>query len=285
MITKAYEIKPFFIDCEHGKLFAMYYYPVSGNISQCIIHVPAFFEEMNKSRHMVAMQARAFAQQGYSVLVLDLFGTGDSHGEFGEATWVSWLQNIESALEWLKLQGVKSISFWGLRSGVLLALDFLQQYDHQIDRLICWQPVLNGETFMMQFLRLRIAAAMMNKNAPQEKTSDLKRQLQEGRNIEVAGYCLNPDLVNPMLALKARQLNAINVKRYIVFELVADKDDSVSHACMQWIQLLKESNRNVLLDTVLGSSFWATQEILEVPELISRTKARVVSGMDFSPLK
>ena len=71
-------------------------------LDKAIIHIPAFAEEMNKSRRMLAMQAQAFAGQGYAVLVLDLFGTGDSSGDFGEATWDIWLQNIDTALVWLK---------------------------------------------------------------------------------------------------------------------------------------------------------------------------------------
>jgi alpha/beta superfamily hydrolase len=41
-------------------------------------------EELNKSRHVAAAQARAFAAAGYSVLQIDLYGCGDSSGDFGE---------------------------------------------------------------------------------------------------------------------------------------------------------------------------------------------------------
>jgi len=270
-----HKVTPLFISSEQGQLFAMYYPSSVENTSKCIVHVPAFAEEMNKSRHMVAMQSSAFTERGYSVLVLDLFGTGDSQGGFSEATWISWLQSIEAAFVWLDSQGVESISLWGVRSGVLLALDFLQQYTYPVEKLICWQPVLNGETFMMQFLRLRIASAMMDKDIPQEKTSDLRRQLQEGNCLEVAGYMLNPELVNPIMALKARKLNALNVKQCLVFELSAESEATISVACDQWVNLLKEQGCKVLAFTMQGSSFWAAQEMVNVPELIDLTALKV----------
>lgn len=90
-------MQPLFIESSAGKLFAIYW-PPAGEIpfGKAIIHIPAFAEEMNKS-------------QGYAVLILDLFGTGESKGDFGEATWQIWLQNIDTAIDWLTQQGAQSI--------------------------------------------------------------------------------------------------------------------------------------------------------------------------------
>jgi len=270
-----YTVKPIFIPCKQGRLFSTYYLAATGNASRCIVHIPAFAEEMNKSRHMVAMQARAFVEQGYSVFVFDLWGTGDSEGEFTEATWDVWLDNIDFAVKWLQHKGYESISFWGLRSGALLAMDYVHRYGLMVDQLICWQPVLNGEQFMMQFLRLRIAAAMMDKNAPQEKTADLKRQLLDGQVIEVAGYQLNPELVNPMMAIRAQQFNLQTVKQCHVFELTIGAELEASYALNKWIKALEQKKLSVTLDIINGSLFWATQEISESAELLKSSLKRV----------
>ncbi len=215
---KKYKVRPLFIPCEQGQLFAMYYEPVLDVASHCIVHIPAFAEEMNHSRRMVALQAIIYAEKGIAVCVFDLWGTGDSQGEFGDATWAIWLKNIQTVIGWLQTQKYDLLSLWGLRSGVLLALDYLQKYDAKIESLIAWKPVLNGETFVMQFLRLRVAAAMMDKNAPQEKTTDLRKLLMSGQSIEVAGYLLNPELVNPLLQLKAATMGIDRLKNYSVVE-------------------------------------------------------------------
>ena len=50
---------------------------------------------MNKARRQAAIQARALASDGFSVLVPDLFGTGDSDGELRDARWETWLDDLE----------------------------------------------------------------------------------------------------------------------------------------------------------------------------------------------
>lgn len=265
----AHQLTPLFIPSANGNLFALHFSPGDGVAKKCIVHIPAFAEEMNKSRHLVSTQARRFAEQGYSVLVLDLFATGDSQGEFAEATWENWLQSIAAALGWLEKHEPESISFWGVRTGCLLALDFLQQNNDSVDQLICWQPVLNGELFIMQFLRLRIAALMMDSTGEKETTADLRKQLLAGESVEVAGYLLNPQLVLPLLKLNARKMDIAGIQHCTIIELVANDEATVSHACRQWYEKLQEQKGlDVVLRTLQGSPFWATQEIVQVNELI-----------------
>ncbi|TAK65178.1 hydrolase 2, exosortase A system-associated [Methylobacter sp.] len=269
-------MQPLFIESSAGKLFAIYWPPAGETpLDKAIIHIPAFAEEMNKSRRMVALQAQAFSDQGYAVLVLDLFGTGDSAGDFGVATWQIWLQNIDTAIDWLKQQGVQSVDLWGLRVGALLAMDFASNSKHRIERLIAWQPVLNGDAFITQFLRLRVAAAMMDNNAPREKTSDLKQQLLEGQAIEVAGYLLNPDLIKPVAALRADRLSWQSVNEVAIFELVSSEDSPVLASNMQLLATLQEKNINVSLTKVVGNAFWSSQEISDAPNLIKVNSEKV----------
>jgi exosortase A-associated hydrolase 2 len=262
---------PFFVDSQSGPLFANYWSPKNVNLAHAVLHVPAFAEEMNKSRRMVALQAESLAEQGYSVLVIDLFGCGDSAGDFGEATWSLWLDNISDAITWLKQQGVGVVSLWGLRLGALLAMDFVSQHPGVVENLVVWQPVLNSESFVTQFLRLRIAAAMMNNAMPQEKTSDLKKQLQQGGTLEVAGYLLNPELMNPLMALKIDPASLMTLKKITMFEIVMGADTQSSFVNQQFLENLIAAGVDAGLIKVVGDSFWASQEIVIVPALLKAT--------------
>jgi len=259
---------PLFIPCPSGQLFCGFYPPVTSGVGLNIIHVSAFAEEMNKSRRMVALQAQAFADQGCSVLVLDLFGTGDGSGDFGEATWEIWLQNIDSAITWLMQNGAQSIILWGLRTGVLLAMDFASHSLYPIKGLIAWQPVVNGDIFLTQFLRLRVAASIMDSNVPKEKTSDLKQQLLAGQAIEVSGYCLNPELAKPILALRADHLLCPSVKEMAIFGVVSSADTPGAIANTQLLTFLQEQNINASVTNIVGDNFWDSQEISEAADLI-----------------
>ncbi|MBE0434366.1 MAG: hydrolase 2, exosortase A system-associated [Methylomicrobium sp.] len=266
---------PLFISGASGRLFAVYWSPADKRPTRAILHLPAFADEMNKSRRMVAEQARAFVQQGFAVLTLDLFGTGESDGDFGDATWDIWLQNVDEARRWLAEQGIDTVFYWGLRTGALLAMDYIQRRSITDTRLLCWHPVLNGETFVMQFLRLRVAAAMMNSDAPREKTSDLKQQLLSGQSLEVAGYRLHADLIKPILALKAQQMQLSGARELAIFEMTADAEGAPTASNVQWTETLQAQGIACGLATVVGDQFWTTQEIIEVPALIMETNNKV----------
>ncbi|MGH8593525.1 MAG: hydrolase 2, exosortase A system-associated, partial [Gammaproteobacteria bacterium] len=102
--------------------------------------VPPFAEEMNKSRRMFALLARDLACLGYGVMLVDLYGTGDSEGEFVEARWAMWKEDIARSAEWLQGQGAESFYLLGLRLGAPLALDVAKNFAFPLQRIVLWQP-------------------------------------------------------------------------------------------------------------------------------------------------
>ena len=74
---------PFFFDADPGTRFSLYHAPNPQVPARgAILYVHPFAEEMNNSRRMAALQARAFSALGFAVLQIDLFGCGDSCGDF-----------------------------------------------------------------------------------------------------------------------------------------------------------------------------------------------------------
>src|SRR3954447_18891885 len=141
--------EPFFLRTATGKRFCLYHAPGSGR--ECLgvfIYIHPFGDEMNKSRRMAAVQARAFAEAGFGVLQIDLYGCGDSDGEFSDARWDIWKQDLAVARTWLTERVAAPISLWGLRLGALLALDFARGTSIKIAQILLWQPVLSGDSFL-----------------------------------------------------------------------------------------------------------------------------------------
>ncbi|MGL5987461.1 MAG: CocE/NonD family hydrolase, partial [Burkholderiales bacterium] len=66
-----------------------------------VVYAHPWAEEMNKSRRMAAEMARQMARSGFAVLQLDLAGCGDSDGDFADASWDAWLEDIDRAAAWL----------------------------------------------------------------------------------------------------------------------------------------------------------------------------------------
>jgi exosortase A-associated hydrolase 2 len=263
---------PFFLDGTAGKLFSIYY-PASSETSHVIVHAPAFAEEMNKARRMVSLQAADLARRGTGVLILDLFGTGDSEGDFGEARWDQWLDDLEVACAWVKTQGIVCISLWGLRLGGLLAMDFAARTENKFEQLVLWQPALNGKNLILQFLRLRVAAGLFSSDGVRgpESTASLRDRLIAGQSVEVAGYELGPDLVNPIMKLQYSAFEKYPFKKIHLFEIASTVGKAGSAAYREWLSALQEKGLPAAHETVLGPAFWSTQDIAVAPALLEKT--------------
>ena len=76
-------VQAFFLPADRGARFVLFQ-PAQRDVSRgTILYVHPFAEEMNKARRMAALQTRAFADAGYDVMRIDLYGCGDSSGDSG----------------------------------------------------------------------------------------------------------------------------------------------------------------------------------------------------------
>src|SRR5579862_8212418 len=81
----------FFLSGSAGDLFAMYYAPAETDIDYGdVLYVHPFAGEMFASRNVIAALARELASVGVGVLTVDLYGCGDSWGDFSDARWEIW---------------------------------------------------------------------------------------------------------------------------------------------------------------------------------------------------
>jgi exosortase A-associated hydrolase 2 len=264
----------FFLDASPGTRFCLYH-PPQGQSRGAVLHVPAHAEEMNKSRRMVARQARMLAARGIAVLQLDLYGCGDSGGLSADARWEIWRQDVLLALAWLRARTDGPLSLWGLRLGALLALDVAQER-RDLASILLWQPVTEGAAYLTGFLRLRLAADMLAAANPAGDTGALRKALADGASLDIAGYTITPALAQALDGVSAAELAA--------------------PACpVHWLDLVPQAGRPMApgraaaaarlagngwtLDTgvVQGPAFWSTQEIAEAPTLLDASAALLLA--------
>lgn len=262
--------KTFFLPAGSGDLYAAYY-PAQGRRHGDVILLPPFAEEMNKSRRLFAMVSRALAANGYGALMVDLYGTGDSHGEFADARWEGWQQDVHAALQWLHKQGASAVSLLGLRLGAMLALAVAANRPSMFERLVLWQPVTSGELMLNQFLRLRLVAGLMAQTQTTESTSDLRKLVQENGSIEVAGYELSGPLFEAIDRLKLADLGVPGLPAIHWCDVGASGGRGSSPAVQRVLDCWR--GRDLIVDTIRvdGPAFWSTVEITEVPELVRAT--------------
>ncbi|MGG7054929.1 hydrolase 2, exosortase A system-associated [Nitrosomonas sp. ANs5] len=264
--------EPFFLDASPGKRFCLYHPPARQLTENgAFLYIHPFAEEMNKSRRMAALQCRAFAAMGLGVLQIDLYGCGDSEGDFGDAAWEIWRSDITFARQWLIDKGYDSIHLWGLRLGALLALDCARHAKGDFGNLVLWQPVISGQSFLTQFLRLKLVNELMAKNGNQGMNVQALREiLKAGKALEIAGYTLAPSMASAIDNLRMREL-IVDSSVINWLEIVPNDGRKLSPASESVLDTWNQFGLRPKIELIVGQPFWATQEISECPALIAAT--------------
>ncbi len=232
-----------------------------------LLFVHPFAEEMNRSRRMVNLAAQAFAVEGWTVMQTDLHGCGDSAGDFGDASWASWLHDLDQAHAWLQQQVAKPIALWSLRAGSLLAADWLDSRKMALPHL-CWQPVLSGSQYLTQFLRIRLGADLAASSQSSQVLGGLRNALKAGEPISVGGYWLNADLAQALEQSHLRAPAAAAGTRLTLFEVSSGDVPGLTPATTNWLQKASIAGHAVSGQAVSGAKFWQSAEVETAPELI-----------------
>lgn len=256
--------EPVFIPGAGGPLFAVYHRPAAdAHDLGDAVYLPPFAEEMNRARRMVALQARALAAQGLGVLLLDPHGCGDSGGDFEAARWPLWQADAIAAADWLRARGRQRLVLWGLRLGAVLAAATAARHPGRFQRLLLWQPVANGDAFLTQFLRIRLAAEA-SAGAEGATTRALRRRLAAGESLEIAGYDLHPqlaaDIAGAQLEFLVRQA-ALPVDWFEVATGGAAPLPETARVMDEW----RRDGLAVTHRAVAGEPFWSTAETTVSP--------------------
>ena len=256
-----------FVTSGAGLRFRMVSEPADRRVCGTVVLVHAFAEEMNKSRRMAARMARLLAGDGWRVVQRDLCGCGDSSGDFGDATWADWAQDVDEELAMAEPHG--PIWLWCERAGALLATAALAV--HSGVNVLLWQPVMSGAQHLQQFLRLHAGARIVGSAKDDASSSPIER-LRSGVAVELGGYPLNPALAMG-LEQASFDLPATFEGRVVWFEVSADESPTLSPQGVRVAQRLRERGIAIEAEALSGPPFWQTQEIEECEALLERTRA------------
>lgn len=267
--SRKVSIRPFLIAGSRGPLNALYYEPTAKSGLGDILFIPSFGEELNRCRSMVSMQARLLADLGIGTLILDPYGTGDSSGKHSDATWATWRDDLRLGIEWLRREANGCSTLWGARLGAIMASD-LACADPGIERLLLWQPMLQGKVFYNQFLRIRVAAEMDQPNGI-KTTDELRRRAREGETLEVSGYHVNPTLSKELDEIKFAEAQQLRRCKLHWFEVVASEEAPVAQVNRKAIETYQSAGVDVQFERIVGPLFWHVHERVVTPHLLRAT--------------
>ena len=257
-----------------GPLLFLHHSPGTASVLGAVLYVHPWAEEMNKSRRMAAKQARSLAEAGFAVLQIDLRGCGDSAGDFSQASWSGWIEDVHSGAQWLQARYKAPLWLWGLRSGALLATAAANRVMTDC-RLLLWQPAVSGKPLLQQFLRLK-AAADLEQGDAKTTMEAARREIAAGREVDVAGYRLSPELA---AGLEQATLDLPGMCRHTVWiELSNREEPTLLPASHAKVAAWRTEGQPMDVQVVPGPAFWQTQEIEDAPALLQATTTAMLKA-------
>jgi exosortase A-associated hydrolase 2 len=257
-----------FLAGRQGPLFVLRRGPASG--TRCVLVVPPFAEEMNKCRRMVTLLAMQLAQSGIVTVVPDLYGTGDSGGDFVDAGWALWQDDLARTARWCEDAIGPVTALLGIRLGCALAGEGnVLAAMPDLSRTVFWQPVLDGSRHLAQFMRLRVAASMASD--VKESIADLRAELAAAGEIEISGYRISRGLVTEIEAVREPPVLPARLGAVDWFELVREIGQPVAPASARLIQATADAGVRIVGHAIVGDPFWAATEIVINDELVRKT--------------
>ena len=252
--------------------------PSHGTARGSLLLVHPWAEEMNKSRHVAARLCRDLADEGWATLRLDLLGCGDSSGDFGDASWQLWIDDVVSAASWLHERHPRAPRWLGgLRAGALLAAEAAAKGRFGTNLLFI-QPARDGRQHLQQFLRMASAARWTGTN----NLPDVRAMLAGGEAVEIAGYRLSPALADGLARARLEPAAAGPSGRMLWIDVVAGASAQPNLATEAVLARWRDAGWAAVHETVTGPPFWQSVEVEPAPALLTAARRLMARSVEIA---
>ena len=260
-----------FIKGTRGSLFVLLRRPARPPL-ECVLFVPPFAEEMNKCRRMFTEVAIGLADSGVIAVLPDLYGTGDSGGDFADGDWETWQSDLAAVARWCLELGHPVTGLLAVRLGCALAVASADKgFIPAVRNSVLWQPVFDGNRFLSQFLRMRVASGLMQ--ARKETVADLRIMLQNFKEVEVGGYLLSKRLADDIECIAVPDVLPQSLGRVSWLEVTRQSDTPLPAVSQELVERTQSRGGIVHVVCASGEPFWSTTEITLNADLVGESIA------------
>ncbi|MFD0850344.1 hypothetical protein [Sphingosinicella xenopeptidilytica] len=154
----------------------------------CVLFVPPLFEEMNRTRRLLADLGRALAANGIGSVLADLPGTGDATGVPDIAAW-----RLATAHLIERLVG-RPLRVLAVRGGALLTDGSGSEGLYRVS------PVASGASLLREMMRAQ-AIADQEREGARISPSTYETRFERGETVALTGYDVTPGLAADLTAL------------------------------------------------------------------------------------
>ena len=236
------------------RIFTIEHHPEQSEPDKAYIFVHPFAEEKLWSHRVYVTTARAFCKRGVLVARFDFRGHGDSDGEFLDSSLDGHISDINAVIDHIKSSypSVSKIGLLGLRLGGSLAVLAAQTRD-DIDELILWDPVLNGERYMQDILRSNLASQMAVKGKVETTREDLIEQMKSGQPINIEGYYLQYSYFEELSSIDLNGLDYPETLHCCLLQIVRNPKQPINK---QYQGYIEKFSGNSTVDKAHEEQFW-----------------------------
>jgi exosortase A-associated hydrolase 2 len=251
--------------------------PPSQPPAGAILAVQALLDEQALSRRMLAHALHRLAGAGWTALVIDPWGTGDSAGWHDETSLACWRADLVAAAGMLRARAAAGpLALLGVRMGALLAVDLAARLPCAPAGLVLWNPPATGAALIDPLRRLErlalpeAAAARGQGSAPSR----------------LAGWPVQPALVEALRGLRldapvpaappGARLAIVHTQRVLAQAPAAPP--TIAAALPAW----QAAGWDTRVDLVAGEPWWSAMDACDPEPLTGRTLA-ALSGLQGSP--
>jgi len=186
----------------------------------------------NKDRDRLIKLAEGITLSGIATFRFDFGGCGESEERL--ITVKDQVDDLKSAIRWLRTQGYTNIGVWGESLGGLTALE---AYDPSIKTLVLWAPVTEGsEKTIEGYITQSNEEVIVGKNFVVKK--------KDGRFFEIAKEYFRE-------RASVRQKELLAPVRCPVLIIHGDHDDRVPYAWSK--SAVKQLPKGSKLETIVGA--------------------------------
>jgi len=198
----------YFLPLGDERLFAFLHRPDGPCRGGVVLCAPLAEEKLWSHRVFVSF-ARDLAERGFAVLRFDYRGEGDSDRPFEQSDCSTRIADVRAAIDELKRQvpGLDRVTLVGLRFGAAIAAAAAAGRG-DVERLVLWDPVVDGADYMQSVLRTNLMAQMAIHRKVLESREQLIERLDRGETVNVEGYALSSSLFRETSALRLAGLIA-----------------------------------------------------------------------------
>lgn len=186
-------MNPYFFGTGERRLFGLYTPGHSGGApDRAAVLCHPWGQEYLRAHRSMRHLANLLTRAGVHVLRFDYFGTGDSDGDITGGDLAGWQGDIEMAIDELRdTTGATRVGLVGLRLGATLAAAVAANRPDDVDRLVLWDPVVQGEEYAHE---LRQTSSAPGRSSP-DGSMEVLGFVLTGRMLREIGSIDLPTLV------------------------------------------------------------------------------------------